>query len=94
MNYPHISGRIFNAPLLIHPQKLDAMIAGLGGRLLGVKPMQIQHVGEVTQAATLSPEMFTTALAVTDCRAVAFSIANGRPGCYLAYTTGKWTVAL
>lgn len=60
MNYPHISGRIFNAPLLIHPQKLDAMIAGLGGRLLGVKPMQIQHVGEVTQAATLAPEMFTT----------------------------------
>ncbi|WP_200376036.1 S49 family peptidase [Thiocystis violacea] len=35
MNYPHLAARIFNTPLLIHPAKLDAIIAGLGGRLLG-----------------------------------------------------------
>lgn len=34
-NYPHIAARIFNTPLLIHPAKLDAIVAGLGGRLLG-----------------------------------------------------------
>lgn len=33
--YPHLAARIFNTPLLIHPQKLDAMIAGIGQRLLG-----------------------------------------------------------
>ena len=59
MNLPHIAGRIFNTPLLIHPQKLDAMIAGLGGRLLGVPASQIQHVGQAAQAA-LAPELFST----------------------------------
>lgn len=33
--YPLIASRLFNAPLLIHPQKLDAIIAGLGPRLFG-----------------------------------------------------------
>ena len=56
---PQIAGRIFNTPLLIHPQKLDAMIAGLGGRLLGVPATRIQHVGEAAQAA-LAPELFST----------------------------------
>ncbi len=59
MNLPHIAGRIFNTPLLIHPQKLDAMVAGLGGRLLGVPAAQIQHVGQAAQAA-LAPELFST----------------------------------
>jgi signal peptide peptidase SppA len=35
MKYPHLAAQIFNVPLLIHPQKLDAIIAGLGERLLG-----------------------------------------------------------
>lgn len=35
MNYPHIAARIFNAPLMIAPDKLDAIVAGLGPRLLG-----------------------------------------------------------
>lgn len=34
MKYPHLAARLFNTPLLIHPQKLDAIVAGLGGRLL------------------------------------------------------------
>ncbi len=33
MRYPHIAGRLFNTPLLIVPEKLDAIIAGLSGRL-------------------------------------------------------------
>ncbi|ADV01267.1 peptidase S49 [Alicycliphilus denitrificans BC] len=56
---PQIAGRIFNTPLLIHPQKLDAMIAGLGGRLLGVPSSRIQHAGEAAQAV-LAPELFST----------------------------------
>jgi len=32
MRYPQIASRIFNTPLLIHPQKLDAIIAGLSPR--------------------------------------------------------------
>jgi signal peptide peptidase SppA len=35
MKYPHLAAQIFNVPLLVHPQKLDAIIAGLGSRLLG-----------------------------------------------------------
>lgn len=58
-NIPHIAARIFNTPLLIHPQKLDAMVAGLGGRLLGVPSSRIQHVGEAAQMA-LAPELFST----------------------------------
>lgn len=35
MKYPHVAARVFNTPLLIHPGKLDAIIAGLGPRLFG-----------------------------------------------------------
>lgn len=35
MQYPHLAARIFNTPLLVHPGKLDAMIAGMGERLVG-----------------------------------------------------------
>ena len=35
MKYPHLAARLFNTPLFVHPQKLDAIIAGLGARLLG-----------------------------------------------------------
>lgn len=35
-HYPHLAARIFNTPLLIAPAKLDAIIGGLGGRLLGI----------------------------------------------------------
>lgn len=31
---PHIAGRLFDAPLLIAPEKLAAMVAGLGGRVV------------------------------------------------------------
>ena len=49
--YPHLAARIFNTPLLIHPQKLDAMIAAVGQRLLG------QPVASNAHAA---PEAFST----------------------------------
>ena len=41
MRYPHIASRIFNTPLLITPDKLDAIIAGLSERFgirAGVEP--------------------------------------------------------
>lgn len=50
MNYPYIAARIFNAPLLLHPGKLDAIIAGLGPRILGVDTLN----------AAAAPEMFST----------------------------------
>ena len=54
-SYPHLAARIFNVALLVHPQKLDAIIAGLGQRLLGSTIAQgAQQVG------LLPPELFTT----------------------------------
>lgn len=52
--YPHLAARIFNVALLIHPQKLDAIIAGVGQRLLGA---QILH--NATDGI-LQPELFST----------------------------------
>ena len=57
--YPHLADRLLNTPLLLHPQKLDAIIAGLGGRLLGVDGLQI-NAAELTACAALPAEMFTT----------------------------------
>lgn len=58
MNFPHLAAQIFNTPLLVHPQKLDALIAGLGGRLLGVP---VQGDGPDAGAAEQLPaELFTT----------------------------------
>lgn len=56
MKYPHLAARLFNTPLFIHPQKLDALIAGLGDRLLGA------HVDlpVVASAEALPAEMFST----------------------------------
>ncbi|RYH19379.1 MAG: S49 family peptidase, partial [Alcaligenaceae bacterium] len=58
MKYPHLAARLFNTPLFVHPQKLDAIIAGLGPRLLG---------GEIDLAAdhanadlALPADMFST----------------------------------
>lgn len=53
--YPHLAARIFNVALLVHPQKLDAIIAGLGQRLLGAQILQ-----GTADTAILPPELFTT----------------------------------
>lgn len=55
MMYPHLSARLFNTPLLLHPQKLDAIIAGIGPRLLGGKSLQLDDA-----VSAQAPEMFTT----------------------------------
>lgn len=55
MKYPHLAARIFNTPLLIHPQKLDAIIAGLGERLAG-SALRLPEAA----AQALAPEMFST----------------------------------
>lgn len=53
MKYPHLAARVFNTPLLIHPAKLDAIIAGLGPRLLGVDAL-------ATDAAAQGADLFST----------------------------------
>lgn len=60
MKYPHIAARVFNTPLLIHPQKLDAIIAGLGDRLLGAQPQIVQVNASDNAARMLAPELFST----------------------------------
>jgi capsid assembly protease len=61
MTYPHIAARIFNTALLIHPQKLDAIIAGLGERLLGSRLLIAQmRAAQDVKADMLEPEMFST----------------------------------
>lgn len=57
--YPHLADRLLNTPLLLHPQKLDAIIAGLGQRLLGVDGLHLD-AAELTARAVLPAEMFTT----------------------------------
>lgn len=57
MNYPHLAARLFNTPLLIHPQKLDAIIAGLGERLLG---SGLELGPGIDKALALPAEMFST----------------------------------
>ena len=57
--YPHLADRLFNTPLLLHPQKLDAIIAGLGQRLLGTDGFQIDAAA-ISPRAALPAEMFTT----------------------------------
>lgn len=66
MNYPSILARIFNTPLLIHPQKLDAMIAGIGPRLFGNDPQAGAILTALAAGRNLAdgqqnqPEMFST----------------------------------
>lgn len=57
--YPHLADRLFNTTLLLHPQKLDAIIAGLGQRLLGTDGLQIDAAA-ISPRAALPAEMFTT----------------------------------
>lgn len=62
--YPHLAARVFNTPLLIHPQKLDAIIAGLGSRLLGSAGPVVLTAADA--AAALPAEMFSTRKGVRD----------------------------
>lgn len=57
MKYPHLAARIFNTPLLIHPQKLDAIIAGLGDRLIGCNGLEL---GSDPDSGALPADMFST----------------------------------
>lgn len=59
IQYPHLAARVFNTPLLIHPQKLDAILAGLGPRLLGGNAPLILQPG-ADGAQLLPAELFST----------------------------------
>ncbi|SIQ00922.1 S49 family peptidase [Pseudacidovorax sp. RU35E] len=58
-HYPHLASRVFNTPLLIHPQKLDAIVSGLGQRLLG-SPLAPVAAAAVASAEAPAPAMFST----------------------------------
>ena len=69
MKYPHLAARIFNTPLLIHPQKLDAIIAGLGGRLLGDEAtgrIDLSAAAEAVRNGPLPADMFSTRRLASD----------------------------
>lgn len=70
MKYPHLASRVFNTPLLIHPAKLDAILAGLGGRLLGADQPAI--------IINTTPEPEAAAAAVADVGMFAATKATGR----------------
>ncbi len=72
MKYPHLAARIFNTPLLIHPQKLDAIIAGLGGRLLGDEAagrLDLRAIADAVQSGPLPADMFSSRRIADDPRA-------------------------
>lgn len=62
MQYPHLAARIFNTPLLVHPGKLDALIAGMGERLVGQRIQLPAHLPTDLAAAAnqLPADMFST----------------------------------
>lgn len=61
ISYPFLASRIFNTPLLIHPGKLDAIIAGLGGRLLGQPVADFPHAAlPEGWGQQMASEMFST----------------------------------
>lgn len=61
MSYPHVAARLFNVPLLLHPQKLDAIIAGIGPRLLGSNQQIVLPEAVVQEGIqALAPELFST----------------------------------
>lgn len=58
MQYPHLAARVFNTPLMVHPGKLDALIAGMSERLVG---QRIQLPTDLAAAAAHLPaDMFST----------------------------------
>lgn len=56
---PHLASRIFNTPLLIAPAKLDAIIAGLGGRLLGAE-LDLSAFLAAAQSPALNPQALSS----------------------------------
>lgn len=76
--YPLLAARIFNVPLLIHPQRLDAIIAGIGPRLLGLSldKLGAELAGGTVQASA-QPEMFATTTATSICEDGGYCIADG-----------------
>jgi capsid assembly protease len=60
-HYPHLAARVFNTPLLVHPQKLDAIIAGLGTRLIGLpEGVEFRDEGMAEGIQLLPAELFST----------------------------------
>lgn len=56
--YPHLAARVFDVPLLVHPQKLDAILCGLAPRLLGSDALRLPAQADDPQGP--APQLFTT----------------------------------
>lgn len=48
---PHIAGRLFDTPLLIAPDKLAAMLAGIGGRVVAGGVVLVNHATSIDHTA-------------------------------------------
>lgn len=57
MRYPHVAERVFNTPLLIMPQKLDAMLFGISGRLGLPADEAAPSVHAIARSLKLEPEV-------------------------------------
>lgn len=55
--YPHLAGRLFNTPLLVHAQALDLLLAGIGPRLLGLSD---DALAQALSLGSGEPGMFST----------------------------------
>lgn len=55
--YPHLAGRLFNTPLLVHAPALDALLAGIGPRLLGLSD---DALAQALSLGSGEPGMFST----------------------------------
>lgn len=75
-HYPHLAARVFNTPLLIHPQKLDAILAGLGPRLLGANVPLILQPG-ADGAQLLPADLFSTKKGVRASDERGYKIVDG-----------------
>ena len=75
MKYPHLASRLFNTPLLIHPAKLDAILAGLGGRLLGTDQAPI--IINATDIDVADVGMFSTKKATSADNGAPYRVHEG-----------------
>ena len=78
-NYPAITERVFNTPLMVEPRKAAAFMRGLGPRLLDVDPQDIRLEG-ATEGE--EPKASNPAFASLLGDEVAESIRDGRRGGY------------
>ncbi len=64
-HYPHLAARLFNTPLLLHPGKLSAIVAGLGPRF-GVEPVPSAYLAPAGTAERGGYQLTDAGIGVID----------------------------